>query len=182
MRVFVSVCVPKQLCLWLSRLLNLLLPWLHAASTANLPQFSYCCCCSISWKSCLCCCPYGISHSHSIAVTVTVQVLMHSLSLSLTLCYTKTCNVFLFFSAFCLFSVFTCLCFMLFINAILLLLFLIVRPQQASVNFRKFSELFFIYVYATCNVFLFLFLLLSVKRACDLKSVLRGSASSSPSS
>lgn len=103
--------MPKQLCLWLSRSLNLLLPWLHAASTANLPQFSYCCC-SISWKSCLysAACPYGISHSLTLnCCNGNGASAQHSLCLFLSFplsleWHTKTFNVFLsFFSNLSLF-------------------------------------------------------------------------------
>lgn len=147
--------MPKQLCLWLSRSLNLLLPWLHAASTANLPQFSYCCC-SISWKSCLytAACPYGISHSLTLnCCNGNGASAQHSLCLFLSFplsleWHRKTFNVFLSFFL-------TCLCFMLFINAILLLLFLIVRPQQASVNFRKFSEIFFLFMFMQHAMYFF---------------------------
>lgn len=67
------VCI----CLWLSRLLNLLLARLQAAPTANMAQFFVVV--QLVGKSCRY--PYGIFHSHPIAVMVTEQVLS-TLSLS----------------------------------------------------------------------------------------------------
>lgn len=75
--IWMCVCLNNYICLWLSRLLNLLLARLQAAPTANMAQFFVVV--QLVGKSSRY--PYGIFHSHPIAVTVTVQVLS-TLSLS----------------------------------------------------------------------------------------------------
>lgn len=94
------------------------------------PNFRWCC--SISWKSSRCAVPIW-NFSLTLKVFSTL-----SDTCTLTQCV-----------LFCLLFFFFC---KLFINAILLLLFLIGSSEQTWFNFRKFFALF-INVYATCNVF-----------------------------